>query len=196
LLRLQRIYGDYIASLLEPLMSNGRATHRLSIVQGECVGVSENPTDTTVTLGDGRRYVGDVAILATGHDTAESSSTCYPDPWAPPPAARVDKDATVLILGTGLTMVDYVLSLLRDGYKGPIVAISRRGLLSMAHRRVDRALIDEAAIPFGASASRLLRWFRHRIDAHVAEGGDWRCGRCYQTLHPTALAGTPARIQT
>jgi len=84
------------------------------------------------------------------------------------------KDATVLILGTGLTMVDYVLSLLRDGYKGPIVAISRRGLLSMAHRRVEPARIDEADIPFGASARRLLRWFRNRIDAHVVEGGDWR----------------------
>jgi uncharacterized NAD(P)/FAD-binding protein YdhS len=170
----RRIYGDYIANLIEPLISNGRATHHLSIVQGECVGVSENPADVTVTLGDGRRYVGDVAILATGHDTAKSSSTCHADPWAPPPAADVDKDATALILGTGLTMVDYVLSLLRDGYKGPIVAISRRGLLSMAHRRVDPARIDEADIPFGASTSRLLRWFRHRIDAHVAEGGDWR----------------------
>ena len=31
----RRIYGDYIASLIEPLMSNGRATHHLSIVQGE-----------------------------------------------------------------------------------------------------------------------------------------------------------------
>ena len=90
------------------------------------------------------------------------------------PAARVDKDATVLILGTGLTMVDYVLSLLRDGHKGSIAAISRRGLLSTAHRRVDPARIEEVEIPFGASASRLLCWFRHRIDAHVAEGGDWR----------------------
>jgi uncharacterized NAD(P)/FAD-binding protein YdhS len=170
----RRIYGDYIASLIEPLMSNGRARHRLSIVQGECIGVTENPADTTVKLADGRRYVGNVAILATGHDTVKSNLTCYADPWAPPSATRVDKDATVLILGTGLTMVDYVLSLLRDGYKGPIVAISRRGLLSMAHRRVDPSRIDEADIPFGASTSRLLRWVRHRIEAHVAEGGDWR----------------------
>jgi uncharacterized NAD(P)/FAD-binding protein YdhS len=171
----RRIYGDYIASLIEPLMSNGPASRDLSIVQGQCVGVSENPADVTVTLGDGRRYVGDVAILATGHDTTKSSLTSYADPWAPSAAACVDKDATVLILGTGLTMVDYVLSLLRDRHKGPIVAISRRGLLSMAHRRVNPARIDEADIPFGASASRLLHWFRHRIDAHVVEGGDWRC---------------------
>jgi uncharacterized NAD(P)/FAD-binding protein YdhS len=45
----RRIYGDYIASLLEPLMSRGRASHDLRIVQGECVSVSENPADMTVT---------------------------------------------------------------------------------------------------------------------------------------------------
>jgi uncharacterized NAD(P)/FAD-binding protein YdhS len=170
----RRIYGDYIASLIEPLMSNGRASHNLSVVQGTCVGVSENPADVTVTLGDGRRYVGDVGILATGHDAASLSSTCHADPWAPPSVADIDKDATVLILGTGLTMVDYVLSLLLGGHRGPIIAMSRRGLLSKAHRQADPMRIEEAEVPFGADAGQLLRWFRHRIDAHVAEGGDWR----------------------
>jgi len=49
------------------------------------------------------------------------------------------EDAPVLILGTGLTMVDYVLSLLLEGHKGPIIAISRRGLLPQAHRQVAAA---------------------------------------------------------
>lgn len=34
-------------------------------------------------------------------------------------------------------MVDYVLSLLRDGHRGPIVAMSRRGLLAKPHRHVE-----------------------------------------------------------
>jgi uncharacterized NAD(P)/FAD-binding protein YdhS len=170
----RRIYGDYIESLIKPFMSKGSASCGVSIVQGQCVGVSENPTDVIVTLDDGRHYLGDVAVLATGHDTTKSSLSCYADPWASSSSAGVEKDATVLIFGTGLTMVDYVLSLLRDGHKGPIAAISRRGLLSTAHRRVDPAPIEEVEIPIGASASRLFCWFRHRIDAHVAEGGDWR----------------------
>ena len=97
-----------------------------------------------------------------------------PIPWAPPSAAPIDADATVLLLGTGLTMVDYVLSLLRDGHRGPIIAMSRRGLLAKPHRRVDAQRIEEAEIPFGASISSLLRWLRLRIDRSVAEGGDWR----------------------
>jgi uncharacterized NAD(P)/FAD-binding protein YdhS len=71
-------------------------------------------------------------------------------------------------------MVDYVLSLLRDGHTGPIVAMSRRGLMPKAHRRVPPLSIDEKRIPFGASASELLRWLRRLVDSHRAQGGNWR----------------------
>jgi len=165
------IYGDYIADLL--MTSKGRSTHRLSIVQGTCVDVSEEPGEVTVRLDDGRFYVGDIAVLATGHDV-RSCSPGYADPWVLPSSAGIDPDATILILGTGLTMVDYVQSVVQDGHRGPIVAMSRRGLLTKPHRRVDPIRIDEADVPFGAGISHLLRWFRSRVDAHVAQGGDWR----------------------
>ena len=167
----RRIYGDYIADLL--MTSKGRSTHRLSIVQGTCVDVSEGPGEVTVRLEDGRFYVGDIAVLATGHDV-RSCSPGYADPWVLPSSAGIDPDATILILGTGLTMVDYVQSVIQDGHRGPIVAVSRRGLLTKPHRRVDPIRIEEADVPFGAGISHLLRWFRGRVGAHVAKGGDWR----------------------
>jgi uncharacterized NAD(P)/FAD-binding protein YdhS len=147
--------------------------HRLSIVQGTCVDVSEELNEVAVRLDDGRYYVGDIVVLATGHDV-RSCSAGYADPWAPPSAAGIDPDATVLVLGTGLTMVDYIQSLVHDGHSGPIVAMSRRGLLTKPHRRVDPIRIQETEVPFGAGIGQLLRWFRSRVDAHVAEGGDWR----------------------
>jgi uncharacterized NAD(P)/FAD-binding protein YdhS len=67
-----------------------------------------------------------------------------------------------------------VLSLLRHGHTGPIVAMSRRGLMPKAHRRVPPLSIDEQQIPFGASASQLLRWLRHLVRSHSAQGGNWR----------------------
>jgi uncharacterized NAD(P)/FAD-binding protein YdhS len=167
----RRIYGDYIASLLTT--SKGRSLHRLSIVQGTCVDVSEELNGTMVKLEDGRCYAGDVVVLATGHDV-RSCSPGYADPWVPPSAAGIDPDTTVLILGTGLTMVDYVQTLVHDGHRGPIVAISRRGLLAKPHRRVDPIRIEETEVPFGADISQLLRWFRGVVEAHVAEGNDWR----------------------
>jgi len=102
----RRIYGDYIASLVEPLISGGNGAKGLTVIHGECVQVSESASQVTVTLADGTRFVGDVAVLATGHDTAKPSAACYADPWALPSAADIKREATVLIFGTGLTMVD------------------------------------------------------------------------------------------
>jgi uncharacterized NAD(P)/FAD-binding protein YdhS len=169
----RRTYGDYLSSLTAPLTSSESGPSRLTVVHGQCVDLDEGPTGVTVALADGSRHVGDVAVLATGNDSPVAKLPCDADPWAPPSSA-VDRDTTVLILGTGLTMIDYVLSLLRDGHRGQIVAMSRRGLLAKAHRRTDPVRIDESDVPFGASASRLLRWLRGRVDAHIAKGGDWR----------------------
>jgi uncharacterized NAD(P)/FAD-binding protein YdhS len=168
----RRAYGDYLASLTAPLTSAESGPPRLTIVHGQCVDLDEGPSSVAVTLADGSRHVGDVAVLATGNESPIARFPCDADPWAPLSAA--DKDATVLILGTGLTMIDYVLSLLRNGHRGQIIAMSRRGLLAKAHRRTDPIRIDEGDVPYGASAKHLLRWLRGRINAHIKKGGDWR----------------------
>ncbi len=170
----RRVYGDYIASLIRPLVSRGDDANGLRILTSECVSVSENTDGVVVELANGAQLAGDVAILATGHDSRKIPAACYADPWAPSSAAEVGHDAAVLILGTGLTMVDYVLPLLREGHRGPIVALSRRGLMPKGHRRVPPLRIDEAQVPFGASASQLLRWFRQHVDANRAQSGNWR----------------------
>lgn len=47
--------------------------------------------------------------------------------------ADVAPDATALIVGTGLTMVDALLSLRARGHRGPVHAMSRHGALPLAH---------------------------------------------------------------
>lgn len=169
----RQTYGDYLADLIAPLKSRGTA-RGLTIIQNECIAIRETPSDVAVTLADGTQLTGTVAILATGHDAAASRQPGHVDPWIAPTEAGIDRDATMLILGTGLSMVDYVLSLLRHGHQGRIVALSRRGLLPRAHRRIDPMRLAESEIPFGARIGALLHWFRQRIETHVAEGGDWR----------------------
>jgi uncharacterized NAD(P)/FAD-binding protein YdhS len=64
--------------------------------------------------------------------------------------------------------------MLRDGHRGQIIAMSRRGLLPKAHRWVPPLRIEEAQIPFGASASQLLRWLRDLVEVQRMQGGNWR----------------------
>ena len=87
---------------------------------------------------------------------------------------QIPQDGRVLILGTGLTMVDTVLSLLQSGHTGPIVALSRRGLLPHVHRDVVATPINADEVPFGAGVAHLLRWLRARAEQTQACGRDWR----------------------
>lgn len=169
----RKVYGDYIASLLAPLLEDPQWP-RLHIVHGECVRISETAAGIAAVLGDGRHIIGDVVVLATGHEMPAPPNGCYVDPWATPAEAGIAPELPVLIVGTGLTMVDYVLSLQLGGHRGPITAMSRRGLLPQPHRRVDAVSIDAAEVPFGAEITALLRWLRQRAEEETARGGDWR----------------------
>ena len=170
----RRIYREYLASLIAPLATGGNRHGRLRIVRGECVSITQLPSSIMITLSDGSLHRGDFAVLATGHEASAGHTGRYLDPWIRPADAGVASNSSVLLLGTGLTMVDYVLSLIRDGHKGPIFAMSRRGLLPRAHRKVEPLPIDRAHVPFGKGMPDLLRWLRNLIYEHATHGGDWR----------------------
>jgi hypothetical protein len=103
----RRTYGDYLANLVAPFTSGVNTPARLTIVHGQCVDVSESPAGVIVTLADGSTHSGDLAVLATGNESPVAKFPCDADPWTLP-SSTANKDATVLILGTGLTMIDYV----------------------------------------------------------------------------------------
>jgi uncharacterized NAD(P)/FAD-binding protein YdhS len=95
------------------------------------------------------------------------------DPWDAQALTGLDPAAAVLLIGTGLTMVDVVISLLDSGHTGPIHAVSRRGLLPNAHADapVPGASIE---LPLPSGLRALTRWLRNATQAASAAGQDWR----------------------
>jgi uncharacterized NAD(P)/FAD-binding protein YdhS len=85
----------------------------------------------------------DAAVLALGNlpprdppavsQAALSPDVYLPDPWRADIAEGLTDRDTVLLIGTGLTMVDVVLTLEASGFRGRIVAMSRRGLVPRSH---------------------------------------------------------------
>jgi uncharacterized NAD(P)/FAD-binding protein YdhS len=67
----------------------------------------------------------------------------------------------VLLVGTGLTMVDAVLSLAAARHRGRIFALSRRGQIPKAHADFQAAPVELDAVPQG-NALALWRWSRRR----------------------------------
>ncbi|MBV9271921.1 MAG: FAD-dependent oxidoreductase [Candidatus Eremiobacteraeota bacterium] len=95
----------------------------------------------------------------------------FGDPWRFD-GAGIDDD--ILLIGTGLTAMDAIVSLARRNANFRVHVVSRHGLLP---------LVEDASVKAGSSTAfeldtatpySLLRTMRHAARAHVAKGGDWR----------------------
>ena len=164
------VYGAYMAGLLAPW----RGGPRLTCVKQDCLRLEEPEAGGVVAhLANGDRIRADVAVLATGHTLPdEGTDDLLEQPWS---GVHDDaREGRVLIVGSGLTMVDQVMSLLDADHRGEIVVISRRGLLPQAHATSVPVTIRADELPLGLGATGTMRWLRARTEDHVARGGDWR----------------------
>ena len=150
------LYGDY---LIERLGEAG-----IGPVHGEAVDVA----DGKVVLADGRRIAADAVVVAPGNfrpatprgiDVAALGDLWVDDPWAGGLEGLGPRDV-VLLLGTGLTAVDVALTLEATGFRGRVVALSRRGLAPRSHGlREPMVAAREDLVP---SCTKMLRRVRER----------------------------------
>jgi uncharacterized NAD(P)/FAD-binding protein YdhS len=164
------VYGDYLAELLDE--ARRAAPDRLALIQGEAVDLAQEGDGWRITLSDGRTIATDAVILAPGnlppHVPAEIDPDLLPgdvfaaEPWSEDVAQGLTDRDRVMVIGTGLTMIDIALLLDARGFQGRIAALSRRGLTPRAHAPVEASTLDERPLP---KAVALLRHVRARSDA-------------------------------
>ncbi|MFC4624741.1 FAD/NAD(P)-binding protein [Daeguia caeni] len=169
----RRLYRNYLESLLQSYLDAG--DRRLVIHQDEIVDTMLEAGKPIVVTESGKRFSADVVIFATGNEpSVTSSGSQVSEYWTSNGMFDIAPDQTVAIFGTGLSMVDSVLSLLDRGHQVPIHAISRRGLLPARHTVVVPAVIEADELSFGAPLSRLMQTVRVMIRKTTKQGGDWR----------------------
>ena len=164
----RRLYGAYVQNRLSGVEKQHPDLIRW--IEGEAVGID----GTTVHLSDGRSLAGRAIVLAsgnppprTGHDS--DSPRRLADPWAAGALNRIAPDDNIMVLGTGLTMVDVFLSLDAAGWQGRALAVSRRGLAPRAHIYGHHRA---ASLPDAALKGPLSRRLRAARD--LARDHDWR----------------------
>jgi uncharacterized NAD(P)/FAD-binding protein YdhS len=167
------VYGRYLASLIEDRLT-GTDAPRVRWIRETVVGLTERRGSVTLQFSSCETATFDVAILCCGHEPSDHLAAPFVGPWKDPRARNDAPDSTIMILGTGLTMVDAAISLSESGHRGPIVALSRRGLLPQAHRGVETAPIPETELPLPAKLSTFLHWLRARVRNEMQRGGNWR----------------------
>ena len=175
------VFGLYVRHLLNAEIRKADKD-RFVLSRGEVVGIDISQRGLKLRRGHGRRIDADIAVLAVGNFPPEvpwvADPSIYdtpyyrPDPWAPDTLADLDPAASVLLIGTGLTMVDTVISLLDRGHTGPIHALSRRGLLPRRHAAAASAPLLDRPLPTTITA--LARFMRDEVKRAEREGGSWR----------------------
>lgn len=173
-------YGDYLA---ERLREAHEAAGNLSLIRQEAIAITRVGEGYRVHLDDGGYFASDRVVLALGALPPQRLAGIGPRlaqspryigwPWQDDALERIETDARVLIVGTGLTMADVVSTLAARGHRGELTAISRHGLLPRAHVAPGAAIELPPSVRQalgGRDVRALLAAVRSLI--HVAP--DWR----------------------
>jgi uncharacterized NAD(P)/FAD-binding protein YdhS len=176
----RKLYGDYCQSLLATTV---RETPEVTFdaVNGEAVSIRKSGAQWEVILENGERLRTCHVILATGNqppapflELEPLPDTLYKrDPWAGDTLQDVPLDGSILLLGSGLTAVDQVLTLQEQRFTGTVWMISRRGLLPNAHK-ASAAWPSAWTEPLPCSLLSLLTSVREQIEIAAEQGSDWR----------------------
>jgi uncharacterized NAD(P)/FAD-binding protein YdhS len=184
----RKVYGDYVRARLA-----GVEVARPGLIERRVAGVAVI-TPEGLTLSDESAVGADAVILCTGNPAPNaaaepSGGRVIGDPWAPGALDRIGDTDDIVIVGTGLTMVDMIQVLVARGWTGKATALSRRGLTPRPHN-----LLPDTPTPLPPEAlsgplSRRLRAVRE-----LASRGCWRCVmEAYRPITADLwIAATPA----
>ncbi|HJU24756.1 MAG TPA: FAD-dependent oxidoreductase [Casimicrobiaceae bacterium] len=195
----RREFGRFLADSVERASQGARDRLRITHVRSRAVDVVVDDGYMSVATDAGARLRSDLLVIATGNAQPRLPAS-FPPALADHPAiigsaddlARIraiDAQARVLVLGTGLTALDVISTMVRGGHGGTIVAVSRRGLRPRPYRPpppedakpVPSLLerIDGPVAPFVLAAGNppaaraLLHALRARIREANTAGDTW-----------------------
>lgn len=174
-------YGRYVHDRWREATSRSRCRieRRFSAV----VDVAPRNDGLVATLDDGQTLVTRTLVLAVGHappvvpPALESAARAgrLLDPLQPQALEQLRRDASLLMVGTGLTTVDALGRLAELGHRGPILCLSRHGRWPAVHRTPGATAPPEVEAKALATSPRsALRHVRGLVAQHQANGGDWR----------------------
>jgi uncharacterized NAD(P)/FAD-binding protein YdhS len=184
----RRLFGAYLREILENAVDAGHTR----VIHATAAQASRSDGAWSIQLDDGQTVQADALVVASGNQEPEplpfargAGHRYVANPWGEDArravASAVEKGGDVLLIGTGLTMVDAVLSLESAGHRGRIVALSRRGQIPRGHADFEAAPVEADQVPHGDLIA-LLRWLRRRS----AEVG-WRAAIDSLRPHSHAL---------
>jgi uncharacterized NAD(P)/FAD-binding protein YdhS len=178
----RRMFGEYLTELLQVEISRASSSVGFQRICGEVTAIVPRSHLLDVVLSDGRSLQADKVVLAIGNPasspwvdigTTGPEELIQPSPWFGDALWLNFPSDRVLLLGSGLTAVDSVLTLLSQGEHSQVFMVSRRGLLPQTH---SACLPAPAVAPLAATSDvrSILAELRERIEGMKEMGYCWR----------------------
>jgi len=176
------LYGRYLSSLLDQAASSRGSLERISAEAIDVAPLADSRF--RVQLRSASPLIAQHVVLALGNfppgdpklrdQRFHRVERYLENPWSEENRKKLAGPDDILILGSGLTGLDLLLSLARVKQSGMIHVLSRRGLFPRPHRAVNGypSFIDKQSLP--GTAREACRTIRAQIRQAEAQGIDWR----------------------
>ncbi len=170
------LYHQYLTELLRDNTQPGVLTK----ISEEVVDLEPQGDVIKVVMKNHESLMVDKVILALGNNPPSrlpfhvaADIHCIENPWDYTALKHIPADDPVLIVGTGLSMVDAVLTLHHHQHRGNITALSRRGLIPLPHTEHCAPIeFDVTTLP--RDVRSMMKILRLEAEKITAAGGDWR----------------------
>lgn len=179
----RRDYAGYLQQRLAEARSQSPA--ELQVLRDRVTALEKHADACVLQLQSDVRLRAAAVVLATGNALrplpARGATTLDAaqriEAWDNAAVAAIPVDSAVCIVGSGLSMVDALVTLQHNGHRGPIHVLSRHGLLPLPHLHEPTVPAD---VDIDALCRQPLRMRLHalRAQARVLE----HAGRPWQPL--------------
>lgn len=180
----RKIFGEYLNDVVRSSLETKHEKVRLNVFEDDAVDIKLEENKAQVILASGEFLHSEKVVLAFGNFLPPDPTVrdrrfvehpkYFRSPWEENVFASISERDDVLIVGTGLSMVDVVLKLAHSGHRGKICAISTRGLLPAVHELGHTYPTFADELRSTERITDMLKTVRRHIKLAESDGSDWR----------------------
>lgn len=179
----RRIYGEYLDSIFSEYKKKALSKNiQLNEINDKAIDITIINNRYQVAFKYHEMIIADKVILATGNFPPRNISVTTPEfyksesyfqnPWGEKVFEKLT-DNNILLIGSGLTMVDLVLSLFQRNYHGKVYVISPHGYIPRVHEKTQDYpyFFDENNLP--ETVKHAFKIIKNEIKKAEKQGISW-----------------------
>ncbi|HEV3242309.1 MAG TPA: FAD/NAD(P)-binding protein [Methyloceanibacter sp.] len=168
----RQLFGEYVRERFFEAVG-ARPDVELKIVNAVASACISDGDRFTLHFDRREPLQADIVLLATAYGVAASMPTGALAPFDMLPPERFANAKSMVLIGSGLTMIDVLLNARRNGFQGKAIVISRRGQLPRPHA-AKGVVPQEIGLPRSKRVSGLTSAIAIACAAAEAHGTPWQ----------------------